>query len=80
MYLLRFNRKVEEEEQRQQNELWKFGELEAHIANCLAPREDKQPWKREHFITLKGDKKEVKKERLTLKQAKQALGSKFNLN
>jgi hypothetical protein len=81
LLLLRFHRKVEEAEQKRENDLWMFGALQATIANCLVGKEDKTVWTYKDFVSLKTDiKKEVTKEKLTLKKAKEALGSKFNLN
>jgi hypothetical protein len=79
LYLLKFNKKIEIIEQDQEDKLWMLGVLQAHIANCLAAKADKKPWTYRDFIRLKGDE-DVVKEKLTLKKAKQTLGSKFNLN
>lgn len=80
LYLLRFNRKIEEAEQEHEQKIITLGVLEAHIANCMVgKKENGQPWSYKDFVTLRGEP-EVKKEKLTLKKAKQNLGSKFNLN
>lgn len=80
LYLLRFNRKIEEAEAAHEDKIFTLGVLEAHIANCMVgKKENGQPWSYKDFVNLKGEP-EVKKEKLTLKKAKQNLGSKFNLN
>jgi hypothetical protein len=46
----------------------------AHIANCTAPRQDRQPWRAKDFEPLPVN---VSERKLTMKEAKQMLGSKW---
>ena len=61
--------------------LFFFGDLKAHIANFnpWIQRLDKKEWTYKDFFKLSTDKEE-KKEKLTLKKAKQTLGSRFIIN
>lgn len=52
-----------------------LGILMAHIANCSAPKKSGQ-WKREDFVRLSTDTI-VSERKLTMKEAKQLLGSKW---
>ena len=64
--------------------LFFHGDLKAHIANFTV--EFKRPgggdWTYRDFVRLSGEseKKEENKEKLTLKKARQTLGSTFKLN
>lgn len=55
-----------------------LGVLMAHIANCTAPKKSGS-WKREDFIKLSNDTI-VSERKLTMKEAKQLLGSKWKFN
>jgi hypothetical protein len=60
----------EHEERREE-----LGTMMAHIANCTAPKKHGQ-WSREDFIKLRSDTA-VSERKLTMKEAKQLLGSKW---
>lgn len=50
----------------------------AHIANCTAPKKSGQ-WKREDFMKLRNETI-VEERKLTMKEAKQLLGSKWKFD
>lgn len=66
-----------------ERQFWFLGQLEAHIANVMSPKTDGTPWQRQDFIKLPSEilkDIEVEKPKLSLKRAKELLGSKFTLN
>lgn len=57
------------------------GHLEAGFASVMAKKKDGSAWTWKDFITLPSEAvKDIEKPKLSLKQVKERLGSKFTMN
>lgn len=65
--------------EREEKELWQYGDMKAHIANCLTKKEGGGIWTYKDFVTLPSEKA-AKPKRITLKETRQLLGSTFKMN
>lgn len=76
--MLSYQDDVERKNSEIKDRIWIHADLKAHIANfSMYKRKDGNHWTAEDFMKSKDDKP-LKK--ASLKEAKQLLGSKFNLN
>lgn len=80
---LRFHYEIKDKIRENDDKLFFHGDLKAHIANFTVEfkKQGGGEWTYKDFVRLSGesDKKEEKK-KLTLKEARQSLGSTFKLN
>jgi len=60
-------------------DLWKYGDMKAHIANCLTKKDGGGAWTYKDFVSIPSEKA-AKPKRITLKETRQLLGSTFKMN
>ncbi len=81
--IIKFAREVDRKRNELDDRLWFHGDLKAHIANFTKDikKVGGGEWTYKDFVRLSYEVEQQKvKEKLTLKKAKQTLGSTFKLN